>query len=432
MILLSDHQQRTNSSSRSTFLKSRLKMRKKPIFHVNLLSINMNIVHNTLFLPFPFCLSVSVQNCRAMQRKSDLEADMEKKNHQLQELVVQISRMQNELVEEQRKATSSFEKAHKLSTEVESLRTELASRPTKAQFMEIRKKLKLLQALEFNGSVDEDDQIGDADFAASPISSVENILLEKHKKSTAELTNVKVQLSEAHNQVRELMQLNQTLQEKATGQEALIRQLEADLASSNLETQSREITPSTPKFAENTAPATPSPKLEPSADSQQDNKNSILSIITQQRDRFHKRVAELELENKKLKDSIETHKTAATNLQSDNIKLYEKIRYLQTFNTQKQDPEAGEDAVGVRYRTLYEESIHPFAQFNTKERQQRYQQLNMAERIILHTSTFLLGHKRTRVFVFCYIILLHFLVFSTISAFASYTCPMVETLTPTP
>ncbi|KAG1849820.1 CASP C terminal-domain-containing protein [Suillus tomentosus] len=55
---------------------------------------------------------------------------------------------------------------------------------------------------------------------------------------------------------------------------------------------------------------------------------SILPIVTSQRDRFRQRNAELEEELRKHYHTILELHTEIKSLQSDNLKLYEKVHYL--------------------------------------------------------------------------------------------------------
>lgn len=108
---------------------------------------------------------------------------------------------------------------------------------------------------------------------------------------------------------------------------------------------------------------------------------TILPIITQQRDRFRARNAELEEDLRKQLTIISNLRSEIQTLQKDNLGLYEKVRYLQhyTKNTRNGDVSAleeGEGATGSsrpgagvgmeRYRNAYEESMTPFEAFRGK------------------------------------------------------------------
>jgi homeobox protein cut-like len=109
---------------------------------------------------------------------------------------------------------------------------------------------------------------------------------------------------------------------------------------------------------------------------------SILPIVTQQRDRFRARNAELEGDLRKQLTIISSLRTETQTLQKDNLGLYEKVRYLQQYakgaatDGAVNHLEEGLGASGSirpgsgigleRYRNAYEESITPFEVFRGK------------------------------------------------------------------
>lgn len=119
--------------------------------------------------------------------------------------------------------------------------------------------------------------------------------------------------------------------------------------------------------------------------------SSILPIITSQRDRFRARNAELEEELRKQFETISELRAEVKTLQSDNLGLYEKMRYLQAYgnsatNTNASQsfrgPAGGSRIINVsarsdaasyppnsnsrgedKYRDKYEAAMNPFEQF---------------------------------------------------------------------
>jgi homeobox protein cut-like len=100
-----------------------------------------------------------------------------------------------------------------------------------------------------------------------------------------------------------------------------------------------------------------------------------LPIITSQRDRFRQRNAELEEQLLKQSDIVSELRSEIKTLQADNLKLYEKVRYLESYSagvgsgspapsslrktvgTQRRDEELG------KYKSLYEDHVNPFEAF---------------------------------------------------------------------
>jgi len=147
--------------------------------------------------------------------------------------------------------------------------------------------------------------------------------------------------------------------------------------------------------------------------------SNILKLIWEQRDRFKNKIHELESENRTLEQKFKACEIQIKSLKNDNIKLYEKIRYLQTYGQNSTeavtDLEAAQtDNVESRYKDMYETSVNPFVVFNKKVKSERYKSLNPAEKLILSTTQFFLSTKQTRLFLFAYLVSLHFLVFSTL------------------
>ncbi|KAI4877585.1 hypothetical protein NFI96_011427 [Prochilodus magdalenae] len=100
--------------------------------------------------------------------------------------------------------------------------------------------------------------------------------------------------------------------------------------------------------------------------------DSLLSIISSQRERFRARNQELEAESRSLQQTMQALRSELDSLRADNIKLYEKIKFLQSYPTRS----GGTDDTVMRYSSQYEERLDPFASFSKKERQRRYQSLS--------------------------------------------------------
>ncbi|SPO26040.1 related to Cutl1 or CASP protein [Ustilago trichophora] len=151
-------------------------------------------------------------------------------------------------------------------------------------------------------------------------------------------------------------------------------------------------------------PASASPR--PSTSAALGGDSSILPIVTSQRDRFRSRNAELEEELRKQFETISELRTEIKTLQADNLGLYEKVRYLQSYGPaggRRSGAGAGGDSViqiGVgatgrtdasgayppprmgddKYRAKYEESMNPFEAFRGREQSRAMAQLNPLER----------------------------------------------------
>jgi len=159
----------------------------------------------------------------------------------------------------------------------------------------------------------------------------------------------------------------------------------------------------------------------PSADT------SILPIVTSQRDRFRQRNAELEEELRKQFNIISELRAEVKSLQADNLKLYEKVRYMQSYREDAAvrpstlDPLSSSGIERTddmsKYRARYEEAMNPFQAFRGREATRAYESLNPLERGVLVLTRAILGNRRTRTAFICYAIALHLLVM-----FTTYEC----------
>ncbi|KAG0044507.1 hypothetical protein BGZ83_010272 [Gryganskiella cystojenkinii] len=186
---------------------------------------------------------------------------------------------------------------------------------------------------------------------------------------------------------------------------------------------------------------------------------SILPIITSQRDRFRQRNGELEEQLRQQSEQISTLKNEMSQLQRDNLKLYEKMKYMQSYRDDSSSgagvgggysaaPSAMVDysspfrigggsssnggVVGRttggykkndgdevqmqsldptdRYRNMYEESMNPFEAFHKKEESRRFNSMTPADKAMLTMSRLVLTNKWTRSMLVAYTMGLHFLM----------------------
>jgi len=148
----------------------------------------------------------------------------------------------------------------------------------------------------------------------------------------------------------------------------------------------------------------------------------MVHIIIGQRDRFKSRIQELETQAAKFGKQLESKVTEIESLRADNIKLYEKIKYLESYGDFSKsnkrggsfDIEAFDGELDVRYKKLYEDTVNPFTLFNKKEKDKQYNKLNAADRMTLTTGRFFLSNPVSRTFLFFYTIALHVLVLFTL------------------
>ncbi|GAA5979753.1 hypothetical protein JCM11641_004077 [Rhodosporidiobolus odoratus] len=159
---------------------------------------------------------------------------------------------------------------------------------------------------------------------------------------------------------------------------------------------------------------------------------SILPIITSQRDRFRQRNGELEEELRRQFTLISTLRGEIKTLQTDNLKMYEKVRYLQSYRDDSgatggmaarhqvgfSNIVRGDEELGT-YKNKYEESMNPFEAFRGMERGRAHQRLNPLEKVLLSLSNVVLSNRLSRNLFILYALGLHFFVLSTLYGYTA-------------
>lgn len=360
-----------------------------------------------------------------LDSNSLLESSLSTKDKIISELNMELHNIETTLSSEREQHLNEIKKLNALLNEkevaLEEIKKELQARPTTKLVEDLRKKVKILQAVGYNAIEAEDWEVATS---GEEMSRLESLLLDKNRKMEHELTQLKVKLSEktslletAEGKIAELM-------EKVNEQQRLIQKLEDDILK-NYSSKDRKGT------AFDDWDLSESGATEISENQNADQKHissdqdqsSMLKVICNQRDRFRTRLQETEEEIRQLKEKIGMLTVELEKTKADNVKLYGKIRYVQDYNLEKvvsrgskkhsEDIESGFSSdVESKYKKIYEDDINPFAAFSKKERDQRYKELGFRERITLSSGRFLLGNKYARTIAFFYTIGLHILVFT--------------------
>ncbi|CAL4943994.1 unnamed protein product [Urochloa decumbens] len=351
-----------------------------------------------------------------------LESSLNAKEKIISELNAELRNIESTLSNEREMHVNELKKLTALLTEKESalmeLKKELQERPTQKLVDDLKKKVQILQAVGYNSIEAEDWELATN---GEEMSKLEALLLDKNRKMEHELTQLKVKISEKTSLLEEAEKRIAELTSKVEEQKKLILKLEDDILKGYSSTDRRssllndwdlqEIGSS--EASEGTDPRHASPDQD---------QNSMLKVICNQRDRFRARLRETEEELRKLKEKHEMLTVELEKTKADNVQLYGKIRYVQDYSHDKivsrgpkkyaEDIESGSSDVEAKYKKMYEDDINPFAAFSKKEKDQRYKELGLRDKITLSSGRFLLGNKYARTFIFFYSIGLHLLVFT--------------------
>ncbi|KAI4923459.1 hypothetical protein J4E85_008497 [Alternaria conjuncta] len=166
--------------------------------------------------------------------------------------------------------------------------------------------------------------------------------------------------------------------------------------------------------------------------------SGILPMITAQRDRFKKRNLELEAELQKSYQTVSSLRSEIGALQKDNLDLYEKTRYVSSYNAVNRGPASsassyganpnpsainidsggtGGSTVDTKYRSAYESNLSPFAAFRGRESARAMKRMHLFERMVLRVTKFVLQTRTSRNIFAGYLLALHFMVFYFLFSF---------------
>ncbi|KAF6123843.1 cut like homeobox 1 [Phyllostomus discolor] len=274
-----------------------------------------------------------------------------------------------------------------------------------ADYEEVKKELNILKSMEFAPS----EGAGTQD-ASKPL---EVLLLEKNRSLQSENAALRISNSDLSGRCAELQVHVTEAVATAAEQRELIARLEQDL--STIQSIQR---PDAEGAAEHSLEKIPEPIKEatalfygPAAPASgtlpEGQVDSLLSIISSQRERFRARNQELEAENRMAQHTIQALQSELDSLRADNIKLFEKIKFLQSYPGRG----GGSDDTELRYSSQYEERLDPFSSFSKRERQRKYLSLSPWDKATLSMGRLVLSNKMARTIGFFYTLFLHCLVF---------------------
>ncbi|XP_062377730.1 cut-like homeobox 1b [Sardina pilchardus] len=274
-----------------------------------------------------------------------------------------------------------------------------------ADYEEVKKELSILKSMEF-GPTD-----GSVQDSSKPL---EVLLLEKNRSLQSETASLRIANNELSGRYSQLQQEFSSAVRTSSEQKQLILKLEQDLSTvqnlnmprpdaegsdlSSMDTIPEPIKEATALFSGSS----------PQVDLPQGQMDSLLSIISSQRERFRSRNQELEAESRTMQQTLLALQTELDSLRADNIKLYEKIKFLQSYAGRAG---SSDDTAVMRYSSQYEERLDPFSSFSKRERQRRYLNLSPWDKATLSLGRVILSSKMARTVAFFYTLFLHCLVF---------------------
>ena len=287
--------------------------------------------------------------------------------------------------------------------------------------------------------------------------TLEQLLLTRNKKLSNEMAVLRVAHQELQQDLEDLQEVMSTTNAELQKSQNLNATLENDLLS--LQQEASNAFPSSAKsttsryptsagyagsqFASRTRRASPTSSIISGFDPQHSpfdameairagdpvgGGSGILPMVQAQRDRFKQKNSQLEGELSKQYDIVSSLRQEVGSLQKDNLNLYEKTRYVSTYNRGHQtssasayahDPQSATIQMSPdssspsmdRYRSAYEANISPFAAFRGREATRAYKRMSLPERMVFSVTRLVLANRTSRNLFAAYCVALHVLIF---------------------
>lgn len=418
---------------------------------------------------------------------SALSAELAARDVQISQLRDQVSTLEEVLGCKDQEKRNEFAKLSNSITEKDAELTELRSKlnrlPSINEYGTMKRQFETLQSFQMldametevnNAAKNENGQVpSDSQDSAATTDTLEKRLLNKVKTLESRLTKLRVELSERDAKISDLKGVVRRFEDQVADQKSLITKLEDGInmitgekggmhalkrraaAASKGDTDDGKADGTTATGGASVGGGDGKQGDDDDDQSAWDwgdkhqaegleniisEEPSMLDIIAGQRDRFRARTLELEEDNRKLMERIEKVTGDVDSLKNDNVKLYEKVRFVQSYRqTNGVAPAAAavpsnsvEIGVGTvddeedgsvlgKYKSMYEDMVNPYTIFNRRERHKRLNEMSAPERLTLRASQKALSTKTSRLVVFFYIIALHVLVFLVLG-FSSTMC----------
>lgn len=364
--------------------------------------------------------------------KATSEAEKETELH-AKELKLNQLESENALLsasyEQERKSTSHAinelkEQLNSIVAESESYKSELETVRRKlnnySDYNKIKEELSALKKIEFG--VNEDDSDNDIRSEDKNDNTFESSLLSANKKLQATLAEYRSKSTAQEEERNELKKSVDQLKQQI----AILKE-----ANEKLETDLEKVENVSPHFNETASMMSgvtrqmnnrTSHKMSPTSSiigipedgELSGNQSTILPIVTKQRDRFRSRNMDLEKQLRQGNSEKGKLKLEISKLKGDNRKLYERIRYLQSYNNNNAPVNQSTEGIDVesQYSRVYDESLHPMANFRQNElNHYKNKKLSALEKLFSSFAKVILQNKMTRMVFLFYCIGLHGLVF---------------------
>ena len=130
-----------------------------------------------------------------------------------------------------------------------------------------------------------------------------------------------------------------------------------------------------------------------------------------------------------LTESVNESNIKVEQVKSENIKLFEKMRFMQSYQSPSRNTEEvpfKRDDLTFKYSSIYEDHLDPFSRFHKSEEKRRIEVMNPAERVTLSITKMILTNRYGRWIFVGYSGLLHLLVLVTVYQLSSNSICLKE------
>ncbi|CAI8039389.1 Protein CASP, partial [Geodia barretti] len=358
---------------------------------------------------------VSCDYSQAQSERVELELELQAREKENARLVEDGAKLQTTLSRLREASTTQIHSLEQqLAEKTELLRQVEAQLASQSDYEEIKRELDVIKMIEFSAKSSSSDSATGAE-APHPSKPLEVLLLEKNRALQNENMSLKLELSELRGHFSSLQTQHSDVLHTLQEQKDLIGQLESDLLRAQ---------PYIPQRTEREGQATGSSSASIMSEVLRDvgggggretvvgsdgGADSLLLIVSGQRERFRQRNVELEAECRQHRTTVSVLQREADALRADNVKLYEKIKFLQSYPGTRKSVDDRDTL--TRYSSEYETQLDPFTAFSAQERERKYRQLSGPDKATLVLGRFILSNKVARMVAFFYTLLLHLLVF---------------------
>ena len=287
-----------------------------------------------------------------------------------------------------------------------------------SDYHEVKQELSTLKMIEF-GSLKE-DQVSN---------SAESLLVTKNKQLQTQCTNLRTENDRLNEESRNFELTIQSSNAKIVKYEKQIELLEQDII------RLQQLLPPRPEAEGISSPSTTDLALSSNEfltelvqnqqiqqTSSPEKDHGLVSILLSQRERFKDKHLALQHDFDTVKHQSNELQIRISTLEHDNMRLYDKIRFLQSYPHTSQS-EMLPDKSLQRYSHDYESKLDPFTAFNRREIFSRYSRMPGTDRAIFNIGKVILSNRITRRLTLLYLLIIHILLFIGLYFYTHYeTC----------